>query len=125
MAEVDAAAPVEFQPLSAETLDRLRARFAAEKPQRALDPAIALRLIDQAKQAVAPIPAAYKVEAPLSRASGYCTAECKYDANGVCRVCGCFDPRRFVLLEYPTEKEDEMRKLAQKVEEAGGTLHAF
>jgi predicted Fe-S protein YdhL (DUF1289 family) len=109
------------EPLSRDVLAKLRERF--EGGQRALDPAIALRLIAQVERAVpAPNVAAYQFLCPIRRAAGYCTAKCDYDVNGVCRNCDCLDPERFVVMEYPTKEQDEALRLATRVQESGASL---
>ena len=65
----------------------------------------------------------YQVLMPIQRADGYCVYACDYDPNGVCRMCRCLDPSRFVVVEFPTQEQDKQRQIVERMIAAGITVH--
>lgn len=62
---------------------------------------------------------AYRFLGPITRGRGWCATRCDYDVNGVCRVCECLDPNRFVVIEFPTAQEDAARQAVERLQAVG------
>lgn len=60
---------------------------------------------------------------PIRCADGYCTVVCRYDANGACVNCGCLNPERFVVIDFPTEQEALRMKVQAELEDYGIEVH--